>query len=160
MVWVPIALTRDVPVGTTLAVVLEGRELIVSRVRKGPTEISEKATAAVCASAETGGMVWINRDPNPGPPPLFLAALPIASLPIASRLDIVLGLLSASAEPDAQLAAKTLDGIHLNIGWHVVSPKKLVLHVVALDPGDVESRALVALHRLRTEAERAAAARP
>ena len=49
-------------------------------------------------------------------------------------------------------------GVPLTIGWHVPVPGKIMLHVVSSDPGNVESRALVALHRLRADAERKVAA--
>ncbi len=92
------------------------------------------------------------------PPPVFLAGLPIASLAIMSDIGTVLQLCGGTPHDDAQIFEATLDGVHLLVGWHAPGPGKVMLHVVATDPGNVESKALVALHRLRAAAEEKVAA--
>jgi nitrite reductase/ring-hydroxylating ferredoxin subunit len=202
--WVPIALSRDVPKGMTRAVILKGQELVIWRGEAGTAQVWEDrcphrgmrlsfgfvrgdtlnclyhgwqyGAGASCAripahpdlavpptikansyaSTETGGMVWVNLG-EPALPPVFLAGLPVASLAIMSDIGTVLRLCGATPDSNAQVFETVLDGVALNIGWHVPAPGKVMLHVVARDPG-VESKALIALHRLRADAERKAAA--
>ena len=103
-------------------------------------------------------MIWVDVASAAGPPPVFLAGRPIASLAIMSDIGTVLALAGGMPEAGVQLFETSLDGVPLNIGWHVPGPGKLLLHVVALDLGNVESRALVALHRLRAQAEESVSA--
>jgi nitrite reductase/ring-hydroxylating ferredoxin subunit len=110
------------------------------------------------ASTETGGMIWVSFDDAPGLPPVFLAGRPIASLAIATTTETLFQLLQGTPAPEAQLIEVTLADTQVNVGWHVVGPDKLMLHAVALDPGNVESKVLIALHKLRAEAEKKAAA--
>lgn len=203
MVWVPIALSRDVPMGTTRAVILDGQELVVWRGEGRTVQVWEDrcphrgmrlsfgfvrgdalnclyhgwqyGSGASCAripahpdltvpptikakayaSTETGGMVWVNLAGSTEPPPVFLAGLAIVSLAVMSDLPTVLRLLGNPApHAEAQLVEISLDGVNLTIGWHVPQRGKILLHVVSPDPGNVESKALIALHRLRAEAER------
>jgi nitrite reductase/ring-hydroxylating ferredoxin subunit len=207
MVWVPIALSRDVPVGTTRAVILDGQELVVWRGDGRTAQVWEDrcphrgmrlsfgfvrgdalnclyhgweyGAGASCAripahpdlavpptikakayaATETGGMIWVDLAGANEAPPVFLAGLPIASLAIMADLRTVLRLLGNPApHAEAQVVETSLDGVPLTVGWHVPQPGKIMLHIVSTDPGNVESRALVALHRLRAEAERKAAA--
>ena len=109
-------------------------------------------------SSETGGMILVDLVRTAGPPPVFLAGRPIASLAIASDIGTVLALAGGLPEAGVQAFETELDDVRLTIGWHVPGPGKLMLHVVAVDPGNVESRALVALHRLRAQAEAGVAA--
>lgn len=154
MLWVPIALSRDVPKNTTRPLLLEGEKLAVERAHR-TIHIHEAATGRAYAATETGGMIWLGREPVTEPPPVFLAGLAIASLAIRSDLPTILRLLGNPApHSEAQLVEVTLDGVNLMLGWHVPGPGKIVLHVTSTDPGNVESRALVALHHLRAEAER------
>ncbi len=203
--WIPVALSRDVPRQTTRGVILASEELVVWRGESGGVQIWEDrcphrgmrlsfgfvrgdslnclyhgwqyGQGASCqripahpdltvpptikanafASAETGGMIWVNLDKEPGTPPIFLAGRPIASLAIATTPETLFELLPGTPAPQAQLFEVALADTQVNVGWHVVDPGKLMLHAVALDPGNVESRVLVALHKLRAEAERAAA---
>ncbi|MEO6013122.1 MAG: Rieske 2Fe-2S domain-containing protein [Devosia sp.] len=199
--WIPIALSRDVPAATTRAVILDGMELVVWRGETGPVQIWEDrcphrgmrlsfgfvrgnslnclyhgwqyGEGASCeripahpdlvvpptikanayASTETGGMIWVNLPATDGPPPVFLAGRPIASLAIAAPAQTIIDSLGQPAA-EAQLVETKLDGISLNIGWHSPGTDRTMLHVVALDPGNVESKALIALHQLRASAER------
>ena len=153
MVWVPVALSRDVPKNTNRTVLLDGRKLTVARAHRS-IEIQDAATCRPYASTETGGMIWLNPDPFTEPPPVFLAGLSIVSLAINSDLGTVLRLLGNPApHDDAQLVEASLGGVNLTIGWHVPNAGKIVLHITSTDPGNVESRALIALHHLRAEAE-------
>ena len=202
--WIPIALSRDVPRTATRAVIIEGKELVVWRGESGAAQIWEDrcphrgmrlsfgfvrgdslnclyhgwqyGAGAGCeripahpdltvpptikanayAAAETGGMIWVSFDAAPGLPPLFLAGRPIASLAIATTPETLFQLLDKKPTTDDQIIETTLEGVPVNIGWHVPGPNKLMLHAVALDPGNVESKVLVALHRLRAEAEKRA----
>jgi nitrite reductase/ring-hydroxylating ferredoxin subunit len=204
--WIPIALSRDVPKGATRAVILDGRELVIWRAGSGAVEVWEdrcphrgmrlsfgfvrgetlnclyhgwqygeggscqripahpdlavpptiKATAF--PSAETGGFILSNFDPQPGPPPLLLAGRPIASLAIDAPLGRLRGLAAGTPLDTVDGVSTVLDGVTTNLGWHAVSAHKLMLHAVAVDPGDIETRVLRALHRLRAEAEREAVA--
>jgi nitrite reductase/ring-hydroxylating ferredoxin subunit len=202
--WIPIALGRDVPAGTTRAIILDGAELVIWRAESGSVQVWEDrcphrgmrlsfgfvrgealnclyhgwqyGAAGPCqripahpdlivpstirakayAATESGGLVLVNLG-DPGPPPVFLAGLPIASLAIEAKSGAVLQLLGGSPASDTQLIETTRGGVRLTIGWHAPSAQKTMLHAVALDPGNVESKALVALHQLRSEAERKAA---
>lgn len=207
MVWVPIALSRDVPVGTTRAVILDGQELVVWRGDGRTAQVWEDrcphrgmrlsfgfvrgdalnclyhgweyGAGAACrripahpdltvpptikaktfASAETGGMIWVDLAGASAPPPVVLAGLPIVSLAVMADLPAVLRRLGDPLpHAEAQLVEASLDGVPLTIGWHVPAAGKIMLHVVSTDPGNVESKALVALHRLRADAERREAA--
>jgi nitrite reductase/ring-hydroxylating ferredoxin subunit len=109
-------------------------------------------------AAETGGLILVGTGDDPGQPPVLPAGRPIASLAIGTTPDILAGLLNGSPLEGVQGASATLDGIDVTLGWHVVSPEKLMLHAVAIDPGDVETRTLRALHRLRAAAEERLAA--
>jgi nitrite reductase/ring-hydroxylating ferredoxin subunit len=105
-------------------------------------------------SAETGGFILVSMDAEPGPSPLLLAGRPIASLAIATSRETIVGLITGTALDNVQGVSAVLDGITVNVCWHVTGPNRLMLHAVAVDPGDVETRVLLALHRLRAEAER------
>ncbi len=154
MVWVPIALSRDVPRGTTRATMLEGQRLVVRRERRTIDVHDDTADRTAYAATETGGMIWINRAGITEAPPVFLAGLSIATLPINGDWPAVRRLLGNPVpHGDAQLVDVVLDGVALMIGWHVPAPGRVVLHVTSTDPGNIESRALLALHRLRAQAE-------
>jgi nitrite reductase/ring-hydroxylating ferredoxin subunit len=200
--WIPIALSRDVPKGVTRAVILEGRELVIWRSEGGAAQVWEDrcphrgmrlslgfvrgealnclyhgwqyGTAASCekipahpdlsvpptikanayCSAETGGLVLVNLASEPGPPPVLLAGRPIASLAVATTPERIAGLVTGTPLASIQGLSTLVDGITVNLGWHGAGPGRLMLHAVAVDPGNVESRVLVALHKLRAKAER------
>ena len=204
--WIPIALSRDVPPGVTRAVLLEGKELVAWRsdsralqvwedrcphrgmrlsfgfVRgetlnclyhgwqygaDGPCKripahpdlnVPPTIRANAFASAETGGFILVNFDPDPGPPPVLLAGRPIATLAIATTPNRVGELVTGTPLDNIQGLSAVLDDITVNLCWHVAGPQRLMLHAVAVDPGDVETRVLRALHKLRADAERQAAA--
>lgn len=204
--WIPIALSRDVPPGVTRAVIVAGKELVAWRsenralqvwedrcphrgmrlsfgfVRgeslnclyhgwqygaEGPCQripahpdlaVPPTIRANTYASAETGGFILVSFDPEPGPPPVLLAGRPIASLAVASTPEKIVNLAAGTPLDSIQGVSATFDGITVNLGWHVVGPDRLMLHAVAVDPGDVETRVLRALHKLRAEAERKVAA--
>lgn len=204
--WIPIALSRDVPRGTTRAVILEGRELVIWRSESGAAQVWEDrcphrgmrlgfgfargetlnclyhgwqyGTGASCqkipahpdltvpptikanayASAETGGFILASLDAEAGPPPLLLAGRPIASLAISTTAGRLTELMGGTPLDDIQGVNVELDGIAVTAGWHVVGPERLMLHAVALDPGDIETRVLRALHGIRADAERKVAA--
>jgi hypothetical protein len=156
MVWVPLSLSRDIPKNTTRTIPLDGQRLTVRREHRtiGVTGDGGRAYSAT----ETGGMVWINPAGMTEPPPVFLAGLSIVSLAIKADAATILRLLgNPTPHPDAQLVEVTLDGVNLMLGWHTPQPGRTMLHVVTTDPGNVESRALVALHHLRAAAEAAGA---
>jgi nitrite reductase/ring-hydroxylating ferredoxin subunit len=110
------------------------------------------------ASAETGGFILVSLDAEPGPPPVLLAGRPIASLSIATVPERIENLVAGTPLDSVQGMGAAIDGVSVNLGWHVAGPERLMLHAVAVDPGSVESRVLVALHRLRADAERKDAA--
>ena len=114
--------------------------------------------ARAFASAESGGMIFTDPSTSGAEPPLALAGRPVASLALSADIGAVLSLAGGRPLDGVQLFEATLDGVRLNLGWHVPGPGRLMLHAVALDPGNVESRALLALHRLRADAEGKAAA--
>ncbi len=158
MVWVPVALSRDIPKNTNRTLLLEGSKLTVERAHR-TIRINDIATSSAYAATETGGMIWLNPDGMTQAPPVFLAGLSIVSLAIASDLPTVLRLLgNPTPQPDAQVVEVSLDGVALLVGWHVPETEKIVLHVTSTDPGNVESKALVALHHLRAAAEAASRA--
>jgi nitrite reductase/ring-hydroxylating ferredoxin subunit len=107
------------------------------------------------ASAEAGGFILVDFDPEPGLPPLLLAGRPIASLAIATDAETLGRLVTGTPLDGAQGVNARLDGVTVNLGWHVVGPKRLMLHAVAIDPGDIETRVLRALHKVRAGAEAA-----
>ncbi len=204
--WIPIALSRDVPRGVTRAVVLGGLELVAWRSETGPIQVWEdrcphrgmrlsfgfvRGEALNClyhgwqygadgpckripahpdlsvpptirpnafASAETGGFIFTSLDVTPTPAPLLLAGRPIASLAIATTESRIKELVTGTPLDDVQGLSTTLDGITVNLGWHVVGPDRLMLHAVAVDPGDIETRVLRALHKIRAAAEAKVAA--
>jgi phenylpropionate dioxygenase-like ring-hydroxylating dioxygenase large terminal subunit len=121
-------------------------------------EVPPTIRAKTYPSAETGGMIWLGDEAAASEPPLVLAGKPIASMTVEAEAADVLSLTGASPIEGAQLVEAELDGVHLNIGWHVPRRGCIMLHAVALDPGDVESKAVRALHHLRAEAERSKAA--
>ena len=206
--WIPIALSRDVPAGVTRAVVLDDRELVVWRTEGGAVQVWEdrcphrgmrlsfgfvRGEALNClyhgwqygasgscqkipahpdltvpptiranayTSAETGGFILVSFDAEPGLAPVLLAGQPIASLAIATTAETVTSLVSGTPLDSIQGLSTVLDGItvQVNVGWHVVGPDRLMLHAVAVDPGDIQTRLLRALHKLRADAERKDAA--
>jgi phenylpropionate dioxygenase-like ring-hydroxylating dioxygenase large terminal subunit len=204
--WVPIALSRDVPKGVTRGVILAGRELVVWRTASGSVQAWEDRcphrgmrlslgfvrgetlnclyhgwqygqtgscqripahpdlvvpptiTANVYPSTETGGFIVVNVEAEPGPPPLLLAGRPIASLAIDAPVDRLRDLAGGTPLHAFDGVSTVLDGVSINLGWHAVTPGKVMLHAVAVDPGDVETRVLRALHRLRADSERKAVA--
>lgn len=199
--WTPIALSRDIPKGTTRAIVLEGRELVIWRAESGAAQVWEDrcphrgmrlsfgfvrgealnclyhgwqyGTGASCqkipahpdltvpptiranafASAETGGFILVSLDAEPGPPPVLLAGRPIASLAIATTAERIGELVSGTPLDSIQGVSAVIDGVTVNVGWHVAGPDRLMLHAVAVDPGNVETRVLRGLHKVRTAAE-------
>ena len=203
--WVPIALSRDVPDGTTRAVLLDGNELVVWRAASGSVQVWEDrcphrgmrlsfgfvrgdalnclyhgweyGAGASCRripahpdlavpatikaraypSTETGGMIWVGSD-EADPPPVVLAGRPIATLAIAAPIEAVFQLLGATSTPGVALIETTIDGVAVNLGWHAPEPGKVLLHAVAVDHRQVESKVLLALHRLRAAAETKVAA--
>lgn len=200
--WIPIALSRDVPPGVTRAAIVEGRELVAWRSENRALQVWEDrcphrgmrlsfgfvrgeslnclyhgweyGAAGPCqripahpdlvvpgtiranayASAETGGFILVSFDPESGPPPVLLAGRPIASLAIATTPETIAGLVAGTPLDSIQGVSATFDGITVNLGWHVVGLDRLMLHAVAVDPGDIETRVLRALHKLRADAER------
>jgi nitrite reductase/ring-hydroxylating ferredoxin subunit len=204
--WIPIALSRDIPEGVTRAVILEGRELVIWRSESGVAQVWEDrcphrgmrlsfgfvrgetlnclyhgwqyGASASCqripahpdltvpptiranayVSAETGGLILVNFDAEPGPPPVLLAGRPIASLAIATVPERIDELAAGTPIDSVQGLAAVIDGVDVTLGWHVSGPGRLMLHAVALNPGNVESRVLVALHKLRAAAEQRDAA--
>lgn len=119
-----------------------------------PTTIRANAYA----SAETGGFILVETGTKPGPTPVLLAGRPIASLAIATNEDRLKELVTGTPLDSVQGIGATIDGISVNIGWHVVGPDRLMLHAVAVDPSDVETRVLLALHKIRATAEAKVAA--
>ncbi len=151
MVWVPLALSRDIPKNTARPARLDGEKLAIRREHRTIVVTGE---GGPYAATETGGMIWSNPAGMSEAPPVFLAGLSIASLAINADAAVILGLLGNPApHPEAQLVEVELDGVPLTIGWHTPQPGRTILHVVTTDPGNVESRALVALHHLRAAAE-------
>lgn len=199
--WIPIALSRDVPKGGTRAVILDGQELVIWRSESGAVQVWEdrcphrgmrlsfgfvRGEALNClyhgwqygadgpckripahpnlsvpptiranayASAETGGFILVEMSTEPAPAPVLLTGRPIASLAIATTEDRLKELVSGTPLDSVQGVGATLDGISVNVGWHVVGPDRLMLHAVAVDPGDIETRVLRALHKIRAAAE-------
>ena len=103
--------------------------------------------------AESGGFILTSLDADVGLPPVLLAGRPIASLAIAASVETIVGLLSGTPLDNVAGINATLDDVSVNLTWHVVSADKLMLHAVAVDPGDVETRVLRRLHKLRADAE-------
>jgi phenylpropionate dioxygenase-like ring-hydroxylating dioxygenase large terminal subunit len=200
--WIPIALSRDVPKTVTRAVILDGRELVIWRAESGVAQVWEDrcphrgmrlslgfvrgetlnclyhgwqyGASASCqkipahpdltvpatikanafASAETGGFILVTLDAEPGPPPVLLAGRPIVSMAIATMEEELVSRLTGTPLDTIQGMAVVLDDVTVNVGWHVVGPNRLMLHAVAVDPGDIETRVLRALHKVRADAER------
>jgi nitrite reductase/ring-hydroxylating ferredoxin subunit len=197
--WVPIALSRDIPKGATRAVILDGRELVAWRGDAGTVQVWEDrcphrgmrlsygfvrgdrlnclyhgweyGAGASChripahpgldvpptiranayAATETGGMVLVNLG-APDPPPAMLAGLPVASLAIEADIGDVLAACEPRPLSGVQAFETALGDVALTIGWHASRAGHVMLHAVARDPG-AETRALLALHRLRATAE-------
>jgi phenylpropionate dioxygenase-like ring-hydroxylating dioxygenase large terminal subunit len=197
--WVPIALSRDIPAGVTRAIILDGYELVAWRGDGGAVQVWEDrcphrgtrlsygfvrgdrlnclyhgweyGTGASChripahpdlavpatirakayAATESGGMVLVELS-APGVPPVLLAGLPVATLAVSAGIDTVFAHLEPRPLLDVQAFETTLEGVALTIGWHAPQPGRVMLHVVARDVG-VESKALIALHRLRAACE-------
>ena len=103
--------------------------------------------------AESGGFVLTSLDADAGLAPVLLAGRPIASLAIDTTVGTLTSLLNGTPLDNVAGINATLDGVSVNLVWHVVSASKLMLHAVAIDPGDVEARVLRRLHKLRAEAE-------
>ncbi len=114
--------------------------------------------ANVYSSAETGGFILVSLDAEPGLPPVLLAGRPIASMAIATTAKRLAELVTGTPLDGLPGVSAVLDGIAVTLGWHVVGPERLMLHAVAVDPGDVETRVLHVLHKLRADAERKIAA--
>lgn len=114
--------------------------------------------ANACASTETGGFILASLAAEPGPPPVLPAGRAIASLAIATTPERLGKLVTGTTLDNVAGLSAMLDGGAVTLGWHVVGPDRLMLHAAAVDPGDVESRVLRALHTLRAEAERRTAA--
>jgi phenylpropionate dioxygenase-like ring-hydroxylating dioxygenase large terminal subunit len=103
--------------------------------------------------AESGGFILTSLDADPGLPPLLLAGRPIASLAIAASSQTLRALTTGTPLESVDGVGARLAETSVNLAWHVVSPQKLMLHAVAVDPGDVETRVLRQLHKLRADAE-------
>jgi nitrite reductase/ring-hydroxylating ferredoxin subunit len=104
-------------------------------------------------AAESGGFILTSLDGDAGLPPVLLAGRPIASLAVGASVETVLGLFNGTPLDNLAGLDATLDGVSVNLAWHVVSADKLMLHAVAIDPGGVETRVLRRLHKLRADAE-------
>jgi hypothetical protein len=103
--------------------------------------------------AESGGFILTSLDADAGLPPVLLAGRPIASLAIGASVEMITGLINGTPLDNLAGINATLDGVSVTLAWHVVSADKLMLHAVAIDPGDVEARVLRRLHKLRADAE-------
>jgi nitrite reductase/ring-hydroxylating ferredoxin subunit len=110
-----------------------------------------KATAYPVA--EGGGFILTSVDADAGPPPLLTAGRPIASIAVRASVEMIVGLLNGTPLDNVAGINATLEGVYVNLLWHVVNSNKLMLHAVALDPGAVETRVLRRLHKLRADAE-------
>jgi nitrite reductase/ring-hydroxylating ferredoxin subunit len=202
--WIPIALSRDVPKGVTRAVILDGQELVVWRSESGAVQVWEDrcphrgmrlsfgfvrgeglnclyhgwqyGTAASCQKipahpdlvvpntiranaypvVERAGMIWTRQTAETAAPELP-DAVPVASVAVEADGDTILALVAAAPRGGAQIFAAEVDGMTLQIGWHESRPGHTMLHATLRGSSDV-SRALRALHRLRDDAERRAAA--
>jgi nitrite reductase/ring-hydroxylating ferredoxin subunit len=202
--WVPIALSRDVPLGTTRAVILEGEERVVWRAEDGSVQVWEdrcphrgmrlslgfvrgnalnclyhgwtydadahcvripahpdlKVPPTITANAfpvrEAGGMIWTLTGEGSSRS-VVRGAAPLTSLAIEAPAAAVLARLAGEQVSGRQLVIAKLEGIEFNIGWHVVSAAKTMLHVALRTDGDL--RAAIGIVRgLRTEIEGALAA--
>jgi phenylpropionate dioxygenase-like ring-hydroxylating dioxygenase large terminal subunit len=202
--WIPIALSRDVPKGATRAVVLDDRELVAWRSEGGAVQVWEdrcphrgmrlsfgfvRGEALNClyhgwqygasgscqkipahpdltvpntirANAypvvERAGLVWTRWTPETAAPELP-EALPIASVAVDASIDTILALCAAAPQGGAQIFAAELDRMTLQIGWHETTIGRTMLHASLRGSTD-QLGALAALQRLRTDAERKAAA--
>lgn len=190
--WVPIALSRDVPPGATRAVILGGEERVIWRADSGGVHVWEdrcphrgmrlsfgfvrgqglnclyhgweygtsascrripahpdltvpatiKANAFECA--EAGDMIWTSVG-EPVPLPTLATSSPLATMAVDAPIEIILALTAAVPYSGAQVFAAELDGIALQIGWHVAAADRTMLHAGMLGDGDP----LTALHSLR-----------
>jgi nitrite reductase/ring-hydroxylating ferredoxin subunit len=118
-------------------------------------EVPPSIKANAFEATESGGLILLNQG-TAELPPVVLAGLPVASLAIDADIGTLLQLTEARPLAGLQAFETLLEGVALTIGWHLSRPSHVMLHVVARDP-NTESRALVALHRLRAAAERQAA---
>jgi phenylpropionate dioxygenase-like ring-hydroxylating dioxygenase large terminal subunit len=202
--WIPIALSRDIPSGVTRAVVLEGRELVIWRSQGGAVQVWEDrcphrgmrlsfgfvrgealnclyhgwqyGTAGSCQKipahsdlvvpntiranaypvVERGNLIWTRPSPETAAPDLP-ESLPLASVAVDADADTILALCAAAPQGGAQIFAADLDGMALQIGWHESRTRHTMLHASLRGSTDLP-RGLAALHRLRADAERKAAA--
>lgn len=202
--WIPIALSRDVPAGVTRAVGLDSRELVAWRSEGGAVQVWEDrcphrgmrlsfgfvrgealnclyhgwqyGTAASCQKipahpdltvpntiranaypvVERAGLIWTRLSAET-PAPDVPDALPIASVAVEADADTILALCAAAPRGSAQIFAADIDGMTLQIGWHESRSGHTMLHAMLRGSTDV-ARGLAALHRLRSDAERRAAA--
>lgn len=202
--WIPIALSRDVPAGVTRAVGLDSRELVAWRSEGGAVQVWEDrcphrgmrlsfgfvrgealnclyhgwqyGTAASCRKipahpdltvpntiranaypvVERAGLIWTRLSAET-PAPDVPDALPIASVAVGADADTILAICAAAPRGGAQIFAADIDGMTLQIGWHESRSGSTMLHATLRGSTDV-ARGLAALHRLRSDAERRAAA--
>ena len=202
--WVPVALSRDVPFCTTRAVVVDGEELMVWRAADGAVQVWEdrcphrgmrlslgfvrgnelnclyhgwtyeagatcvripahpnlKVPPTIKANAypvrEAGGMIWTAVG-DVAERSAVHGATAVASLAVEVPASVVLGRIAGERLTGMQLIIATLDEMRFQIGWHVVSTAKTMLHA-ALRSAHHPNAALPTLHRLRDSAERAGAA--
>ena len=202
--WIPIALSRDVPNGATRAIILEERELVIWRSQGGVAQVWEDrcphrgmrlsfgfvrgealnclyhgwqyGTSAGCQKipahpdlvvpntiranayplVERGQLIWTRLSAETTAPELP-AALPVASIAVDADADAILALCAAAPQGGAQIFAVDFDGMTLQIGWHESRAGRTMLHATLRSSTDL-ARALAALHRLRTDAERRVAA--
>jgi nitrite reductase/ring-hydroxylating ferredoxin subunit len=204
--WIALALSRDVPKGSTRAVILRGREFVIWRSESGAIQIWEDrcphrgmrlsfgfvrgealnclyhgwqyGTSGSCQkipahpdlavpptiranaypTAESGGFIMVSLDPEPEASPLLPSGRPIVSLAIATPPETLSDLVDGTPLDNVDGVSGMFDEASINRTWHMVSPRKLMLHAVAIDTAAVETHVLRQLHRLRADAEEGVAA--
>ncbi len=202
--WVPIALSRDVPPGATRAVVLEGEERVIWRAHDGSLQVWEdrcphrgmrlslgfvrgntlsclyhgwtydegatcvripahpdlKVPPTIKANAyqarEAGGMIWTEVGGGSGRS-LVRGAAPVASLAVDAPAEMLLTRIGGEHIAGRQLVITVLDGMEFQLGWHVVTASRTMLHGTLRSDGDAIA-AFRILRRLRDETEGALAA--
>jgi nitrite reductase/ring-hydroxylating ferredoxin subunit len=202
--WVPIALSRDVPEGVTRAVVIEGEERVIWRAEDGAVQVWEdrcphrgmrlslgfvrggalnclyhgwtygsdarctripahpdlKVPPSIKANAfparEAGGMILTELGGGGGSA-IVRGAAPVASFAVEAPAAAILARIDGEPIAGHQIVIATLGGLELNIGWHIVSATKTMLHTALRGAGEI-GHALAVLRALRAELEGAIAA--
>jgi nitrite reductase/ring-hydroxylating ferredoxin subunit len=119
-------------------------------------EVPNTIRARAFPAVEAAGLIW-TREAETVPLPRLPAAQPLATIAVDANDEAILALCNAVPQGAAQIFAVDLDGVAFNIGWHVVSAEKTMLHASVAN-GPADARALAALHALRDRAELKAAA--